>query len=378
MATDDKVTAPLTGAGFSVMISGQIESGRVLGYDSLSCEYFFETGPDWTRIDGLATGITQTAFRGGGGASKEAVWGMPMEIAFRSTNAYGWPRLGVVVSAVDSLGRPVIVGYGSTLVPLGGSAHTRRIRLFAPVSSTLLQRVFAWITANPPRVSGAGVPCRRSHLVGDDVSLQFWKANIVTQGTGREVTRVKSTGSVTVSLNVVTRGMTRHGYNAGSEPDSLPAEYLTAGLSSTGTAAAAASAGGVAPMLRASSQAASSRPLSSSMSRGPSFLRSSSSGVRPARSGSPLAPRTPETKTGEWKKGSASTEEEGEDEGSKHTPVAQASEAASKALSYGARKDSGQRAGAGDRYGGSATSAAMSYGQTRKAPEAEGTDSMAL
>lgn len=145
--------AALAGAGFTVMISGQIESGRALGYESLSAEYFFEAGPDWTRVDGIFLGITQTAFRGGGGASREAVWGMPLDATYRTTNVYGWPRLGVAVSAVDSLGRPVIVGYGSVLVPLSGAGHTRRIRLFAPVSSTLLQRVFAWATANPPRVS---------------------------------------------------------------------------------------------------------------------------------------------------------------------------------------------------------------------------------
>ncbi|KAA0161345.1 hypothetical protein FNF28_05093 [Cafeteria roenbergensis] len=201
----------IAGSGFTVVISGQLESGRALGYDSLSAEYFFEAGPDWTRVDGIATGVTQTAFRGGGGASREAVWGMPLDVAYRTTNAYGWPRIGVAVSAIDALGRPVIVGYGSVLVPLAGSGHTRRIRLFAPVSSTLLQRFFAWVTANPPR---------------------YWKPNIVTQGTGREVTRVASSGSVTVTLNVVTRGMTRHGYNAGTEPDSLPAEFVAAGMSS--------------------------------------------------------------------------------------------------------------------------------------------------
>jgi len=141
------------GSGFTVAVTGQIESGRALGYDSLNAEYFFEAGPDWTRVDGIATGITQSAFRGGGGSSREAVWGMPLDVSYRTTNAYGWPRLGVAVSAADALGRPVIVGYGSTLVPLSGSGHTRRIRLFAPVSSTVLQRFFAWLTANPPRVS---------------------------------------------------------------------------------------------------------------------------------------------------------------------------------------------------------------------------------
>ncbi len=148
----------IAGSGFTVVISGQLESGRALGYDSLSAEYFFEAGPDWTRVDGIATGVTQTAFRGGGGASREAVWGMPLDVAYRTTNAYGWPRIGVAVSAIDALGRPVIVGYGSVLVPLAGSGHTRRIRLFAPVSSTLLQRFFAWVTANPPRVSPAPRP----------------------------------------------------------------------------------------------------------------------------------------------------------------------------------------------------------------------------
>uniref|UniRef100_A0A7S0PF52 B9 domain-containing protein 1 n=1 Tax=Cafeteria roenbergensis TaxID=33653 RepID=A0A7S0PF52_CAFRO len=284
----------IAGSGFTVVISGQLESGRALGYDSLSAEYFFEAGPDWTRVDGIATGVTQTAFRGGGGASREAVWGMPLDVAYRTTNAYGWPRIGVAVSAIDALGRPVIVGYGSVLVPLAGSGHTRRIRLFAPVSSTLLQRFFAWVTANPPR---------------------YWKPNIVTQGTGREVTRVASSGSVTVTLNVVTRGMTRHGYNAGTEPDSLPAEFVAAGMSSapglpgsigavsSGPAAAAAAHGpastaGLSSVGGGGGGLPAPSPLSRSVTgggaRGPpgasgTWQRSSTS--RPARTGSPLTGR---------------------------------------------------------------------------------------
>ncbi len=57
---------------------------------------------------------------------------MPLDVSYRTTNAYGWPRPGVAVSAADSLGRPVIVGYGSVLVPLSGSGHTRRRRPLAP------------------------------------------------------------------------------------------------------------------------------------------------------------------------------------------------------------------------------------------------------
>lgn len=44
---------------------------------------------------------------------------------------------------------------------------------------------------------------------------EFFDSKFVSQGEGREVTRVKNTGVVKVTVNVMTKGMESFGYNSG-------------------------------------------------------------------------------------------------------------------------------------------------------------------
>lgn len=53
-----------------------------------------------------------------GTGNSTVVWNMPIDITFKSTNVYGWPRLAIAVYGVDWLGRDVIKGYTSVAVPL--------------------------------------------------------------------------------------------------------------------------------------------------------------------------------------------------------------------------------------------------------------------
>ena len=53
-----------------------------------------------------------------GTSNSTVVWNMPIDITFKSTNVYGWPRLAIAVYGVDWLGRDVIKGYTSVAVPL--------------------------------------------------------------------------------------------------------------------------------------------------------------------------------------------------------------------------------------------------------------------
>jgi B9 domain-containing protein 1 len=95
------------------------------------------------------------------------------------------------VYGLDALGRDVVKGYGSVLLPTTSGTHTRFVQTFTPASSSLLQEFIAWITGNPP---------------------ELYDSKFVAQGEGREVTRVKAGGLVKVVVNVATRGMERMGY----------------------------------------------------------------------------------------------------------------------------------------------------------------------
>lgn len=66
-----------------------------------------------------------------------------------------WSRRGsgsCQVFRVDDMGRDVVVGYGSVLVPTQAGRHERMVHMYAPQPSSLLQRFRAWISGAYPEV----------------------------------------------------------------------------------------------------------------------------------------------------------------------------------------------------------------------------------
>ena len=96
-------------------MNGQVESGE-FNYDDLYIRYGFSFGPDWSVFDGIETGLSQIA-RKTSGCDNSVVWNFPVDVSFKSTNAHGWPRMSISIYGVDSLGRDVVRGYGSLLIP---------------------------------------------------------------------------------------------------------------------------------------------------------------------------------------------------------------------------------------------------------------------
>ena len=46
---------------FYVFLTGQVEAAQLHGLDNLYCRYSFSFGPDWRAVQGIDTGLTQTA-----------------------------------------------------------------------------------------------------------------------------------------------------------------------------------------------------------------------------------------------------------------------------------------------------------------------------
>lgn len=115
----------------------------------------------------------------------------PIDVSFRSTNPFGWPRLVLSFYGLDALGRDIVRGYGSVSFPLGPGRVTREVPLFRPCSSSMLQQFIAWLTGSPP---------------------EYFDAKFVTENDGREITRVTSAGKAVVRLNVATHGMKQFGF----------------------------------------------------------------------------------------------------------------------------------------------------------------------
>lgn len=185
---------------FFVIIDGQIETGEFMG-DNLYCNYCFNHGNDWEPIvgvDGIVLGQTQIAKMGPEGSF---VWNFPIHMAFKSTNAFGWPRLVISVYGIDALGRDVIYGYGSILIPTHSGHYDRSVDLYAPMASSLAQRCLNMITGNYP---------------------EYYNSKFTAQGVDREVTRVQTTGTVTLQLDVTTRGMNNFGFVASTKSMNVP------------------------------------------------------------------------------------------------------------------------------------------------------------
>ena len=181
-------------SAFYVLITGQVESAEFSGVDNLYCRYAFSYGVDWVPAHGVDNCLSQIARRNTGGADPSIVWNIPVDIAFRATNAYGWPRIAIVVFGIDALGRDVVQGYGSVLVPTVPGQHERIVHMYAPLPSSVWQRFTAWLSGTP---------------------AEFYDAKFVARGEHRDVTRVRATGLVKVQLNVLTKGMRDFGYSVG-------------------------------------------------------------------------------------------------------------------------------------------------------------------
>ena len=165
-------------------------SAEIPGQNNLYCQYDVARGVDWEVLQGVDTGISQTASKASGG-DQCVVWNFPIDLTFKSTSAHGWPRLVLSVFGRNGMGMEVVRGYGSCLIPTAPGVHTRYIRLFAPVSASLLQQFLAYVTGE---------------------HAQFFDPKFVATSEGREVTRVQSSGVVKVQINVTTVGMESYGF----------------------------------------------------------------------------------------------------------------------------------------------------------------------
>ena len=195
---------------FVVMVTGQIESGRYEGLDSLYCRYTFSHGEDWLVARGVEEGITQMSTVGASGneaSTALAVWNFPVDVTFRATGVYGWPQIVLSVYGTDAFGRSdMIVGYGAAHLPMAPGRHEIYIRTFRPLASSLFGRFQSWAMGARP---------------------EFRDSQFPSKGEGRDVTRVQSYGCTKVVVDVTLQGMEELGYSVA--PASKPSVRIGMG-----------------------------------------------------------------------------------------------------------------------------------------------------
>jgi len=109
---------------------------------------------------------------------------------------YGWPRISFSVHGIDFLGRDVIRGYGSLLIPPIAGQYERDVPMYLPASNSLFADIMGWLTGTQP---------------------EYHDIKTSARGDNRAVTRVVKAGLIRVKFNVSTKGMTSFGYSA-NEP----------------------------------------------------------------------------------------------------------------------------------------------------------------
>ena len=178
---------------FCVHCTGTVSNAHFGQQDGngLYCRYVFHFGPDWIVLNGIDTGLSQTAKSNPNHLEEGIVWNFPIDVTFKSTNVHGWPRIAMSVYGIDFLGRDIVKGYASVLVPLSPGQHTLSVACFTPLAASWLSQWSNWLWGNPP---------------------EFFDSKFVAQAEGREVTRVQNTGSISLILNVTTKGMQNAGY----------------------------------------------------------------------------------------------------------------------------------------------------------------------
>ncbi|XP_044900394.1 B9 domain-containing protein 1 isoform X1 [Felis catus] len=112
----------------------------------------------------------------------------------RGTSPRLGPQIVLSVYGPDVFGNDVVRGYGAVHLPFSPGRHKRTIPMFVPESTSKLQKFTSWFMGRRP---------------------EYTDPKVVAQGEGREVTRVRSQGFVTLLFNVVTKDMRKLGYDTG-------------------------------------------------------------------------------------------------------------------------------------------------------------------
>ncbi|XP_015117452.1 B9 domain-containing protein 1 isoform X1 [Diachasma alloeum] len=178
---------------FFVCATGSIEYGMFYEIDNAYCKYQYHFGDDWSIVAGIEEGITQMC-KCTNDARRLAVWNFPLDVTFKSMNPYGWPQMVFSIYGLDVFGHDIVKGYGVCRLPLTSGRHEKETSIYVPESSSKLQQFAAWLTG------------RRPELI---------EPSILASGNGRELTRMRAQGSISVTFNIVLKDFHKLGYDNG-------------------------------------------------------------------------------------------------------------------------------------------------------------------
>mmetsp|Transcript_52375 Transcript_52375/g.119436 ORF Transcript_52375/g.119436 Transcript_52375/m.119436 type:complete len:236 (+) Transcript_52375:273-980(+) len=194
-----------------VHVNGTIQGAMLSEGEHIFLRAHFTYGPDWSIVAGSEQVLTQVSVHE---APHGAVFNMPLDVCFKTTNLHGWPRVVVSVYGENGLqsllqARPVPIplGHGSALLPVAPGLHSKAVPLYRPLASKTGPLAWVFRLLRP--------------LTGD--YPDYYDSRFVGQGDSRMVTRVESTGEVFLEFNVATSGMGANGFCVSGQPSTSEA-----------------------------------------------------------------------------------------------------------------------------------------------------------
>ena len=175
----------------NLLVNGMIESAQIPDENGVCIKFDFTSGKEWHLHSGIQTGVSQHAYKSMQ-TNDRIVWNFPFELIYRTNDISGWPKVCVSLTSRDFLGRDVVCGYGVVHVPTQPGKHTRYVQIFKPKSSSYLIDMIGSITGKPAEY--------------------YNPVDLLQKTTGREVSRVETTGVVKIQFNICSRNMEALGF----------------------------------------------------------------------------------------------------------------------------------------------------------------------
>jgi B9 domain-containing protein 1 len=118
-----------------------------------------------------------------------------VDLTFKSTNVHGWPSIVLCIYGLDELGRDVVRGYGVQRLPRTQGKSSGKsslfVPLFTPVATSPLNGFLSWIMGRYP---------------------EFLDPKFIAKSYGRQVTRVSSSGSAKLRINISSKDLDKFGF----------------------------------------------------------------------------------------------------------------------------------------------------------------------
>lgn len=165
-----------------VTVEGEIEYCTDPKANQLFFTFGYSHGPGWSIALGPKEGTSQAATIDN---NNICTWNYPINVAFKAERPFGWPQMVFAIYGKNAFGSNVVAGYGAIHLPTTQGLHKLEIPLFAPASTSLMQKLIARLTGQ---------------------TTEFINLNFIAGGESRDLTRTESQGILHVSLNVLIGG----------------------------------------------------------------------------------------------------------------------------------------------------------------------------